>query len=59
MVNIFRQLEQLLVTAKYSDEDLLIIACPTSEQINILIYYISLNSEQELDKNLTRQQSTT
>lgn len=50
-------MEQLLVTAKYSEEDLLVIACPTVEQINILICYISLNAEQEAEKNLSRQSS--
>lgn len=53
-MNIFGQLEQLLTTAKYSEEDLLVIACPTLEQINILICYISLNAEQDADKNVTK-----
>ncbi|KAJ3642789.1 hypothetical protein Zmor_025544 [Zophobas morio] len=47
VINVFVQFEQTLVAAGYSTEDLLLIACPSPEQVNVLICSVSLTLEQE------------
>lgn len=40
----FTQLEQMLVTEEYTPEQLLVIACPTAEQISVIFSSASLVS---------------
>ncbi|RZC32038.1 conserved oligomeric Golgi complex subunit 3 [Asbolus verrucosus] len=47
VINVFVLVEQTLITAGYSSEELLQIACPSPEQINVLICSVSLTAEQE------------
>ncbi|XP_017774567.1 PREDICTED: conserved oligomeric Golgi complex subunit 3 [Nicrophorus vespilloides] len=47
IVNAFIELDQLLVAAKYTADDELLIACPTPEQLNILICSVSLTADQD------------
>ena len=39
------QVEQILESAKYTEDDKLLIGCPFPEQLNILICSVSLSSE--------------
>ncbi|KAF5272865.1 hypothetical protein FQR65_LT00461 [Abscondita terminalis] len=47
IMNAFVQVESILETAKYSHEDQIIVACPTPEQVNVLICSVSLSTEQD------------
>ncbi|VEN50012.1 unnamed protein product [Callosobruchus maculatus] len=47
IINAFMQLDQILLKGGYTDEDQLLIACPSPEQINILICTVSLGSAQD------------
>ncbi|CAH1973018.1 unnamed protein product [Acanthoscelides obtectus] len=47
LINAFVQLDQILLKGGYTDEDQLLIACPSPEQINILICTVSLGSAQD------------
>ncbi|XP_056630773.1 conserved oligomeric Golgi complex subunit 3 [Diorhabda sublineata] len=47
IVNAFMQLDQILLRIGYSNEDQLLIGCPSPEQINILICSVSLSGAQE------------
>lgn len=40
-------MEEILSSGKYTAEDLLIIGCPSSEQINVLLCSVSLVIEQD------------
>ncbi|XP_044261076.1 conserved oligomeric Golgi complex subunit 3 [Tribolium madens] len=53
VINVFVQIEQTLATCGYSGEELLLIGCPSPEQINVLICSVSLTAEQ--DYNMGRQ----
>lgn len=47
VVGYFLQIEQLLTNAGYTDEDALIVACPTPEQVSVFISSASLISHSE------------
>lgn len=47
VVSSFVQLEQTLTVAEYSSEDLLVIACPTAEQVSVLLSSASLVASTE------------
>lgn len=47
IINAFMQVDQVLIKAGYSTDDQLQIACPSPEQVNILICSVSLTVEQE------------
>ncbi|XP_018331497.1 conserved oligomeric Golgi complex subunit 3 isoform X2 [Agrilus planipennis] len=47
LINVFIQLHQTLTKAKYTQEDLLVIACPSPEQVNVLVCSVSLTLEQD------------
>ncbi|XP_075992923.1 conserved oligomeric Golgi complex subunit 3 [Anticarsia gemmatalis] len=47
VVGYFVQVDQLLTNAGYSDEDMLIVACPTPEQVSVFISSASLISHSE------------
>ncbi|CAH1159692.1 unnamed protein product [Phaedon cochleariae] len=49
-INAFLQLDQILLTGGYSSEDQLLIACPSPEQVNILICSVSLVGGQDGQK---------
>ncbi|XP_066246972.1 conserved oligomeric Golgi complex subunit 3 [Euwallacea similis] len=51
IINAFMQLDQVLLKGGYSTEDQLQIACPSPEQVNILICSVSLTLEQEALNN--------
>lgn len=48
-------MEDILSLGKYTPEDLLIIACPSAEQINVLLCSVSLVIEQD---NIARSRKT-
>ncbi|XP_072946658.1 conserved oligomeric Golgi complex subunit 3 [Epargyreus clarus] len=60
VVGYFVQLEQLLTTSGYSEEDILIVACPTPEQVSVFISSASLisHNEQVLPFGKKRKTST-
>lgn len=41
------QMEEMLSLGKYTTEDLLVIGCPSAEQINVLLCSVSLVTEQD------------
>ncbi|XP_050303587.1 conserved oligomeric Golgi complex subunit 3 [Anthonomus grandis grandis] len=47
IINAFMQIDQILIKGGYSTEDQLLIACPSPEQVNILICSVSLTIEHE------------
>lgn len=47
VINTFIQMEQALIAAKYTTEDQLMIACPSAEQVSVLICSVSLTVEQD------------
>lgn len=47
IINSFMQLDQILIKGGYSVEDQLLIACPSPEQVNILVCSVSLTSRQD------------
>lgn len=47
VINTFVQVEEVLKAAKYSEEDCTLIACPSPEQVNVLICTVSLTTEQD------------
>lgn len=47
IINAFMQIDQILAKGGYSTDDQLQIACPSPEQINILICSVSLTLDQE------------
>lgn len=47
IINAFMQIDQILPKGGYSTDDQLQIACPSPEQINILICSVSLTLDQE------------
>ncbi|XP_060532022.1 conserved oligomeric Golgi complex subunit 3 [Cylas formicarius] len=51
ILNGFMQVEQILARGGYSQDDQLQIACPSQEQINILICSVSLSGDQAVQKN--------
>lgn len=53
MINVFMQVDQILAKGGYSSEDQLLIACPSPEQVNILICSVSLAINQDVKQNVT------
>lgn len=47
VINAFIQMEQTLMAGKYTAEDQLMIACPSAEQVSVLICSVSLAVEQD------------
>lgn len=47
VINAFMQLDQILLKGGYTAEDQLLIACPSPEQVNILICSVSLTVNQD------------
>ncbi|XP_022915203.2 conserved oligomeric Golgi complex subunit 3 [Onthophagus taurus] len=45
VLNCFLQVEQIITTAKYTTDDQLLIACPSTEQLNVLICSVSLTTD--------------
>lgn len=50
VINAFMQIDQILLKSGYSTEDQLLIACPSPEQVNILICSVSLAVNQDIAK---------
>lgn len=53
VINAFMQVDQILLKGGYSSEDQLLIACPSPEQVNILVCSVSLGVGQEDKQNVT------
>lgn len=53
VINAFMQVDQILLKGGYSSEDQLLIACPSPEQVNILVCSVSLGVGQEGKQNVT------
>ncbi|KAL1505167.1 hypothetical protein ABEB36_004789 [Hypothenemus hampei] len=47
LINVFLQIDQILTRGGYSQDDRIEIACPSPEQVNILICSVSLSFENE------------
>ncbi|KAG5882532.1 hypothetical protein JTB14_038143 [Gonioctena quinquepunctata] len=47
IINAFMQVDQILLRGGYNNEDQLLIACPSPEQVNVLICSVSLTSGQD------------
>lgn len=52
IINAFMQVDQVLLKGGYTSEDQLLIACPSPEQINILICSVSLTVNQDTKQNV-------
>lgn len=52
VINAFMQVDQILLKGGYTSEDQLLIACPSPEQINILICSVSLTVNQDTKQNV-------
>ncbi|KAK4871742.1 hypothetical protein RN001_015866 [Aquatica leii] len=57
VMNAFVQVESILELAKYSHEDQIIVACPSPEQVNVLISSVSLSTEQDSHSDASSQAS--
>ena len=51
VINAFMQIDQILYRGGYTTDDQLQIACPSPEQVNILICSVSLMGDQEQISN--------
>lgn len=51
VLNAFMQVDQILLKGGYTNDDQLLIACPSPEQVNILICSVSLTANQDTKQN--------
>lgn len=58
IIGSFVKLEQILTTNGYSKDDLIIVSCPSAEQVSVLISSASLNVEGIPPPTLHRQHSS-